>query len=85
MASYNRDKFIPPVTIVLKYVVEIKSVYESVKRSLKAIDRLRSAYVNAVISPLVRIMIKCMQQAEKQKGCSADVSRSGSSLKTSFE
>ena len=28
MASYNRDKFIPPVTIVLKYVVEKKSVYD---------------------------------------------------------
>ena len=25
------------------------------------------------------------RQAKKQKGCSADVSRSGSSLKTSFE
>ena len=60
-------------------------MYDLVKRSLKAIDRLRSAYANAMISPLVRIMIKCMRQAEKQKGCSVDVSRSGSSLKTSFE
>ena len=28
MASYNRDKFIPPVTIVSKHVVEKKSVYD---------------------------------------------------------
>ena len=59
-------------------------MYEQVKRSLKAIDRLRSAYVNAVISALVRIMMKYMRQTEKQRGCSADVSRSGSSLNISF-
>ena len=71
MASYNRDKFIPPVTIVSKYVMEKNQCMTYTKRSLKTIDRLRSAYVNAVLSALVRIMMKYMRKAEKQKGCSA--------------
>ena len=33
---------------------------------------------------LVRIMVTCVRQTEKQKDCSADVTRSGGSWKTSF-
>ena len=33
---------------------------------------------------LVRIMITCVRQTEKQKDCRADVTRSGGSWKTSF-
>ena len=39
---------------------------------------------NAVISGLVRIEITYVRQIERKKGCSVDVTRSGSSLETSF-
>ena len=43
-----------------------------------------SAYANAVIPELVRIMITYVRQTEKQKDCNTDVTWSGSSWKTSF-
>ena len=60
------------------------SVFDWGKPSLIAIDRRWSAYANAVIPELVRIMITYVRQTEKQKDCNTDVTWSGSSWKTSF-
>ena len=54
------------------------------KPLLKAIDRWRGAYANAVITGLVRIMITYVWQTEKQKGCGVDFTRLGSNYKTSL-
>ena len=59
------------------------SVFDWGKPLLKAIDRWWSAYANAVIPELVRIIITYARQTEKQKDCNADVTWSGSSWKTS--
>ena len=63
-------------------MVKKKSVFDKGKPSLKAIDRLRSAYANAVITGLVTIMITCVRQTKKQKGFNSDVTRLGSNCKT---
>ena len=65
MASYNSDKFLLSVTTVPKETVKIQ-VFDKGKPSVKAIDRLRSAYANAVITGLVRIMITYVRKIEAQ-------------------
>ena len=59
------------------------SVFDWGKPLLKAIDRCWSAYANAVIPGLVRIIITYARQTEKQKDCNTDVTWSGSSRKSS--
>ena len=56
------------------------SVFDKGNPSVKVIDRWWSAYANAVITVLVRIMITYLRQTEQQKDCSADVTWSGSNL-----
>ena len=78
MTSYNKDKFILSVTIASKEMENI-SFWQG-NPSVKVIDRWWSAYANAVITVLVRIMITYVRQTEQQKDCSADVTWSGSNL-----
>ena len=65
MASYNSDQFLLSVTTVPKETVKIQ-VFDQGKPLLKAIDRLWSAYANAVITGLVRIMITYVRKIEAQ-------------------
>ena len=65
MASYNSDKCLLSVTTVPKETVKIQ-VFDKGTPSVKAIDRLRSAYANAVITELVRIMITYVRNIEAQ-------------------
>ena len=83
MASYNRDKVILSVTIVSIEIVKKIRVWPR-KTFIDSYWQMTKCLGTAVISGLVRIMITYVRQIEKQKGCSADSTRSGSSLKTSF-
>ena len=83
MASYNRDKVILSVTIVSIEIVKKIRVWPR-KTFIDSYWQMTKCLGTAVISGLVRIMIRYVRQIEKQKGCSADSTRSESSLKTSF-
>ena len=56
IVSYNRDKFVLPVTIVSKEMVKKINVWLR-KTFIKSYEQMTKCLANAVISELVRIMI----------------------------
>ena len=84
MASYNRDEVTLSVTIFSKEMVKKKISVWPRKTFSDSYWQMTKCLGTAVISGLVRIMITHVRQIEKQKGCSADSTRSESNLKTSF-